>query len=95
MKKEIFNTYVNRVCRIMNIDRDTLFSRTKKRESTEARQILYWVCTERPIKQVDIVKYMNENGYGAKGSEVNYGVSSINKKMEQDADYSIIVNKII
>lgn len=95
MKKEIFNTYVNRVCRIMNIDKEVIFSRSKKRECTEARQILYWVCNERPIQQVSIVKYMNDNGYNAKGSEVNYGVSVVNKNISEDADYSIIINKII
>ncbi len=95
MKKDIFETYLNRVIRIMNIDKDVVFKRTKKRESTESRQILYWVCDQRPIQHIYIQKYMQEYGYNTELSEINYAINAVNKKIEEDADYSIILNKII
>lgn len=95
MKKEIFNTYLNRVLRIMNIDKEMLLSRSKKRSATESRQILFWLCEQRPIKTVYIKEYMEELGYDASYSEISYGIKSVEKKMTEDADYSIILNKII
>lgn len=95
MKQEIFNTYVNRVLRIMNIDKEILFSRSKKREATEARQILVWLCEQRPIRRVFIKKYMEENGYNISYNDISYCIKSIDSKIENDADYSIILNKII
>jgi len=95
MNREIFNTYVNRVLRAMSIDKEVLFSRSKKREATESRQILVWLCEQRPIKRVFIKNYMEENGYNISYNDISYCVKSIDNKIANDADYSIILNKII
>jgi chromosomal replication initiation ATPase DnaA len=94
MKKEIFNQYVKKVTNIFHITEQELFSKTKKREVVDARQLLYFLCFKRPMKIIYIEKYMNESGYPVGHSTIIFGISSMEKKMLNDIDYVTIIKQI-
>ena len=51
MKKDIFDYYANSVAKQFNITLEQLFTQTKVSHIVDARQILYYLCIERPIKK--------------------------------------------
>jgi len=94
MKQDIFNKYVDRICKRYNITPEQLFTKTKKTDIVDARHLLYYLCFNRPMKLITIQNYMEENGYSINHSSVVYGISSIRSKSEEDRDYKKIIKDI-
>lgn len=94
MKKEIFNKYVEQVCKRFGITPDILFKKTKRPDVADARHLLYYLCNKRRMKYTMIQEYMQENGYKIFHSSIIYGVSSYIKKMAEDRDYIKIAKDI-
>ena len=95
MKTTIFNQYVDRVCFLFNLDRDVLFSKTKRRDVVDARQLLYYLCYERAMRLVYIQECMSDNVYEINHSPIHHGISVVKNKMESDRDYIQEVNQIL
>jgi chromosomal replication initiation ATPase DnaA len=88
MTLKIFNRYVNKVCYLFNIDKDTLFTKNKRRDIVDARHLLYYLCSKRPIKTVYIQEYMSSNGYYTAHSTINHGISMVSGKVtNKNKDY--------
>lgn len=87
MKYKIFNQYVDQVCHLFSISKEELFSKTKRRDIVDARQLLYYLCDKRPIRQVYIQEYMSNNGYDISHSSIHHGISVVKKKVKTDKDY--------
>ena len=50
MKKEIFNNYADTIAKEFHLSLDEMFARSKKRDIVDARQMLYYLCMERPMR---------------------------------------------
>jgi len=94
MKREIFNQYAEQVCKIFYINQDEIFTKTKKREIVDARNMLYFLCATRPMRVSAIQSYMEENGYKIAHSSILYGINSVNDKTKADKDYVSTIKKI-
>jgi chromosomal replication initiation ATPase DnaA len=94
MKQDIFNGYVDGILQTFKITRDELFSKNKSRNLVEARQVLYHMCSERPMSIKMIQDYMMDNGYEINHSSVIYGIKSIKDKMDKDEDYNTVIDRI-
>jgi len=94
MKTTIFNQYVERVCFLFNVEQELLFSKTKRRDVVDARHLLYYLCSVRPMRIVYIQEYMSENGYQINHSSIHHGISVVKEKMLADKDYVKEVNLI-
>jgi chromosomal replication initiation ATPase DnaA len=94
MKQELFNQYVVSTAENFGVDEDDLFSKTKKREVVDARQMLYYACSKRPMRVTFIQECMAENGYYVGHSVILYGIKSMGKKIDEDQDYHVILEKI-
>lgn len=94
MKKVIFDKYSEQVCKVYGIDLNDLFSSTKKREVSDARQLLYFLCYKRPMRKVEIVRYMKEEGLSVTPTNINYAINKIKNKVKEDQDYIHVINKI-
>ena len=94
MKEKVFKQYVDKVCSLFNITQDELFQKTKQRHITDARQLLYYVLKNRPMKILYIQKHKANNGYSINHSSVIHGINSVVKKINDDRDYSSIINSI-
>lgn len=94
MKSDVFNQYVDRVSELYNIKKKDLFSKSKKREFVDARHLIYYLCSKRPIQISYIQKYMDDNGYKIQHSSVIHGINSIQNKVNEDKDYQTIIKDI-
>jgi len=95
MKTKIFNRYVERVCFLFNVDKELLFSKTKRRDVVDARHLLYYLCSERPMRLVYIQEYMLANGYEINHSSIHHGISVVKEKMDNDKDYVEEVTQLV
>jgi chromosomal replication initiation ATPase DnaA len=94
MKHNIFNQYVNKISELFRLEPELLFSKTKKREVVEARYLLYYLCAKRPMSIMYIQKYMHERGYIINHSTINYGISVVENRLDDDRDYVTVVRDI-
>jgi len=93
MKKKIFDSYAEAVAKHFSLSLHELFRKTKKRDIVDARQMLYFLCLERPMRISSIVRFLNEYGYDVGYSTIYNGYNRAIKNLE-DEDYSSIVNQV-
>lgn len=94
MKQDVFNQYVERISHLFNVSEEELFSKSKKRELVDARHLLYYLCSQRPMRINYIQKYMNDKGYVIQHSSIIHGIKVIEEKLKNDNDYVSIVKDI-
>jgi chromosomal replication initiation ATPase DnaA len=94
MKKDVFNQYVDRVIDLFDIDRETLFSRSKQRHIVDARQLLYYLCHNRQMQFVTIKNFMLDNGASILHNSIINGVNNVKAKLEEDKDYQTIIKEL-
>ena len=94
MKTKIFNQYVEKVCYLFGIESEILFTKTKRRDVVDARHLLYYLCSIRPMRLVYIQEYMAENGYVINHSPIHHGISQVRQKLEEDVDYIEVISKV-
>lgn len=94
MKEDVFNQYVDRVLDLFNITREEFFSKTKKRNIVDARQMVYYLCSRRPIQVTYIQKYMREGGYDVVHSVIIHGVKAMKDRVKEDRDYKSIIKEL-
>ena len=58
MKREIFDKYATAIADRFHLTLDEMFAKTKKREAVDARQMLYFLSRERPIRISYIQKFI-------------------------------------
>jgi chromosomal replication initiation ATPase DnaA len=94
MKKEVFNKYVDGIIELFGISREDLFSKSRNRDCVDARQLLYYLCSTRPMRIALIQEMMIENGYETSHSPIIHGIRSMKKKLKEDPDYRILVHRL-
>ena len=94
MKREIFNKYVEAVADKFGFTEEELFKTTKKRETVDARQIVYWLCADRNMSVGYIQNYLASKGFGVSHSTIIHGKRRANQLIAEDVDLSRIVNDI-
>ena len=94
MKKEIFNKYLNAIDKLYGIERSELLSNCKKSTVADARLLLYYLCHIRPMRYAEIQAYMKEEGYDPQHTRIIQGVKRITKRIENDVDYQVVVERI-
>ena len=71
-----------------------MFSKTRKREIVEARQMLYFLARERPIRLSYIKRFMEENGLPVDHSTIMHGYKKAKNYVDSDPDYKYVVDTI-
>jgi chromosomal replication initiation ATPase DnaA len=94
MKKRIFDLYATEIAKQFHLTLDQMFTKTKKREIVDARQILYYLCMERPIRISYIQRFMEENGHHISHSTIIHGYKKAKQLIDDDKDFEEVVNKI-
>lgn len=94
MKKDIFDEYASSVARKFNITKAELFSKSKRQDIVDARQMLYYLCYNRPMQPQLICRYMARNGYDTAHTTIIRGVGAMEAKIKDDPDYANMANKI-
>ena len=91
MKKDIFIAYARAIAEQFHLTLDQMFDKTKKRECVDARQILYYLCMERPIRISYIQRFMEEQGHSVSHSTIIHGYKQAKKLIDNDKDYQSIL----
>ena len=94
MKKPLFDKYAVAVAKAFHLEIEKLFVKSKKRTLVDARQILYFLCMERPIRLTFIKQYLEEHGYNVPMSSILHGYERAQKLVNEDPDYKELVEKI-
>lgn len=94
MKHDVFNQYVERVSDLFGISKEDFFSKKKKREVVDARQLVYYLCAKRPMQITYIEKYMNQAGYKISHSSIIHGIASVEQRITEDKDYVSVVKEV-
>ena len=84
MKREIFNLYLESISSRFDVPKDDIFTKTKRREIVDARHVLYYMCSERPMKISYIQMYMKESGYDIQ----------VKLLVDSDKDYHRMISEI-
>lgn len=94
MRRDLFNKFVDGVVRVLGVDRQEMFSKSKRRDLVDARHLLYYLCFRRMIRVVYIQKYMSENGYDISHSSVIHGIQVASERVRTDDNYKELLNQI-
>jgi len=94
MKRDIFEAYVDRVTDRFGISRERLFAKDKSRDVVDARHMLYYLCSERPMTNTYIKQYMGENGYNIDLPSISHGLKRVEYHISQDPDYTTLINQL-
>ena len=91
MKKDIFDSYAKAIASQFHLTLDQMFDKTKKREIVDARQMLYYLCMERPIRISYIQRFMEEQGHSVAHSTIIHGYKRAKEMIDQDKDFKHVV----
>ena len=94
MKQEIFNQYAIKVADIFGISTSELFTKTKQRDCVDARHLLYYLCSQRPMRLTYIQKYLAESGYKINHSSIHHGIQQVKDRVTDDPDYIKIIKRV-
>ena len=94
MKKDIFDDYATAIAKQFHLTLDQMFTKTKKREIVDARQMLYYMCMERPIRISYIQRFMKENGHEVAHSTIIHGYKKAKELIDNDNDFQQVVSNI-
>jgi chromosomal replication initiation ATPase DnaA len=94
MKKKIFDYYAISIANQFNITLEEMFTQTKASHIVDARQLLYWLCIERPIKKSYIKTFCENNGYDVSYSTLRHGYKSAKTLIDSDPDFKSMVTTI-
>jgi len=94
MKKEIFDKYVDEVTRLFGISKEQFFTKNKKRDISEARQVVYYLCYRRPMQITYIEQHMRSNGYDVRHPTIIHGIKVMTDRVDADKDYYKLIERI-
>ena len=94
MKEHIFNQFTENILKHTGLSREDFFSKSQNGEIVLARQTMFYLCSNRGLTTAMIKQYMENNGSKLARSPITYGVSAIEKLLDEDSDMQQIINKL-
>lgn len=94
MKEKVFDTYARKIADLFGLDVEDLFVKSKKRDVVDARQLLYYACSKRPMRVVYIQEFMKRNGYDIGHTSILHGINVAAKRAKSDRDYKRVVKSL-
>jgi len=95
MKKDIFEYYANAIAEKFNLKLDELFAKNRRSDIVEARQMLYYLCIERPIRVSYIQKFMEDNGLKVTHSNISHQYKKAQLLIDDDSDFKNLIQEIL
>tara|TARA_R110000744_G_scaffold25918_1_gene63988 strand:+ start:240 stop:581 length:342 start_codon:yes stop_codon:yes gene_type:complete len=94
MKKPIFNAYADAIAKQFHFSLQDMFNQKNKGEFIDARQMLYYLCKERPMRLSYIQKFLAESGYHIGHSTILSGYERAKKLVDTDPDFKKAIIEI-
>tara|TARA_B100000900_G_C20256413_1_gene584148 strand:- start:62 stop:361 length:300 start_codon:yes stop_codon:yes gene_type:complete len=94
MKQYIFDQFVENILKHTGFTKEQLFANNRKSDVSDARKFLYKLCKDRGLSNKAIETYMEENGYICYSNTIPQALSTLEKQIANDPDYSVILQKL-
>ena len=94
MKKQIFDDYATAVAKKFHLTLDEMFTSTRRGDIVDARQMLYYLCMERPIRISYIQRFLESYDFKVTHSTIIHGYKQAKALIDSDQDYSEMIDKI-
>ena len=94
MKEQVFDSYAKKIAEVFNLKVEDLFVKSKKRDVVDARQLLYYACSKRPMRIVYIQEFMKRNGYDIGHTSIIHGINVAAERAESDKDYKRVIKSL-
>ena len=95
MKEYIYKQYLSNICDHMSIDPKDIFIKTKKPDTLESRQMLYFLCyTKANMTLTEIRKYTKNQGFHEDQANISRSVKALESRVKKDNIYIHIINKL-
>ena len=94
MKKDIFDAYATAIAKQFHLTLDQMFDKTKRQEMVDARQLLYYLCMERPIRISFIQRFMEDAGHSVAHSTIIHGYKKAKQLIDNDEDFKKAITDI-
>jgi chromosomal replication initiator protein len=94
MNNLIFEKYTDEVCKIFEVNRDKLFTKTREKNVVEARQMLFYLCYTRPIGLNMIQSLTSNKGLDIAHTSILHGIRSMQKRRSISRDYNTVIERI-
>jgi len=95
MKRDIFDVYATAIAKKFHITLDEMFAKNRRRDIVDARQMLYYLCMERPIRVSYIKRFMEEHGHTVTHSNIVMQYKKAKKLIDNDSDFKKLINDIL
>jgi|TARA_R100000541_G_scaffold6448_1_gene13988 chromosomal replication initiation ATPase DnaA len=95
MKRKIFDQYVEIVENALEITKNDIFTKTRKRENVEARDLLFYLCSQRNMRGNFILNRCKENGLDLDDSQITRGKAKIEELISSDPDWKQLIKGIL
>ena len=95
MKRDIFDVYATAIAKKFHITLDEMFAKNRRRDIVDARQMLYYLCMERPIRVSYIKRFMEEHGHTVTHSNIVMQYKKAKKLIDNDSDFKNLINDIL
>lgn len=95
MKRDIFDVYATAIAKKFHITLDDMFTKNRRRDIVDARQLLYYLCMERPIRVSYIKRFMEENGHAVTHSNILYSYKKAKELIDGDSDFQNFIAEVL
>jgi|TARA_R110000796_G_scaffold248361_1_gene375055 chromosomal replication initiation ATPase DnaA len=95
MKKEIFDDYATAVAKRFHLTLDEMFTSSRRQDLVDARQMLYYLCMERPIRISYIQRFLETYNFKVTHSTIIHGYNKAKESMKNDTDVTNLINDIL
>ena len=77
------------------ITKNDIFTKTRKRENVEARDLLFYLCSQRNMRGNFILSRCKENGLDLDDSQITRGKAKIEELISSDPDWKQLIKGIL
>jgi len=95
MKKEIFDDYATAVAKRFHLTLDEMFTSSRRQDLVDARQMLYYLCMERPIRISYIQRFLETYNFKVTHSTIIHGYNKAKELIDRDSDFKNLINGIL
>lgn len=76
------------------LTREELFSKEKTSDVVLPRQVLFYLCKNRPMKLIEIKRLLSKEGFDVEHTTILHGIKVIEKLIVEDKDYSSLIKQL-
>jgi len=95
MKKQIFDDYATAVAKTFHLTLDEMFTSSRRGDIVDARQMLYYLCMERPIRISYIQRFLESYDFKVTHSTIIHGYNKAKDLISNDTDVNDLVQEIL